>query len=66
MTKLKTKRGAAKRFSLTGSGKIKRNKAYHRHFMRNQTQRAKVNGRKTGVLTDGDATLVRRMLPYLG
>lgn len=66
MTKLKTKRGAAKRFSLTGSGKIKRNKAYHRHFMRRQTQRAKIAGRQSAILTEGDAALVRRMLPYLG
>jgi large subunit ribosomal protein L35 len=65
MTKMKTKRGAAKRFSLTGAGKIKRSKAYHRHFMRNQSQRAKVAGRKSAIVTAGDAKLVKRMLPYL-
>ena len=33
MPKMKTKRAAAKRFKVTGSGKLKRNKAYHRHIL---------------------------------
>ena len=42
MPKMKTKRSAAKRFSLTGTGKVKRADAYHRHMMTDKPKRAKV------------------------
>ena len=41
MPKMKTKRSAAKRFSLTGTGKVKRAAAYHRHMMTGKPQAAK-------------------------
>ena len=48
MPKMKTKRAAAKRFTLTGTGKIKRNKANHRHIL---TKKAKARKNKLGKST---------------
>ncbi|MFP4126989.1 MAG: 50S ribosomal protein L35 [Alphaproteobacteria bacterium] len=65
MSKLKTRRAAAKRFSFTGTGKIKRGRAFHRHnFTDCQSKTAKVRGRKPAYLKPGDAELVKKMLPY--
>ncbi len=65
MSKMKTRRSAAKRCSFTGTGKIKRRRAFHRHnFTDNQSKTAKVRGRKPAFLTPGDAELVKKMLPY--
>jgi large subunit ribosomal protein L35 len=64
MPKMKTKRAAAKRFGFTGTGKVKRNKAYHRHNMTGKPQAAKVNSRGTAVAEQGDAKLIKMMLPY--
>ncbi len=66
MTKLKTKRAAAKRFSFTGSGKIKRGHASHRHNFTSQPKQAKMRHRKTGYVAAADAPLVRMMLPHGG
>ena len=41
MPKMKTRRGAAKRFKVTGSGRIKRNKANHRHMLIRRSNKAK-------------------------
>ncbi|MBT4370882.1 MAG: 50S ribosomal protein L35 [Candidatus Marinimicrobia bacterium] len=62
MPKMKTRRGAAKRFKVTGSGRIKRNKANHRHMLIRRSNKAKRNMRQTGVLSPGDAKLVKAML----
>lgn len=64
MPKMKTKRAAAKRFSFTGSGKVKRAAANHRHNMTHKAQSVKVGQRRSKVLESGDAALVRLMLPY--
>jgi large subunit ribosomal protein L35 len=64
MPKMKTKRAAAKRFSFTGTGKIKRAAAYHRHQMTHKPQKRKVQDRKGAILSPGDARLVKLMLPY--
>jgi large subunit ribosomal protein L35 len=65
MSKLKTRRAAAKRFSFTGTGKIKRRRAYHRHNLTDcQSKTAKVRGRKPALVAPGDAELVKKMLPY--
>ena len=66
MSKLKTKRAAAKRFRFTGSGKILRNKANHRHMLTHKAKKVKVNQRGSVVVADGDAKLIKRMLPYGG
>lgn len=64
MSKQKTKRAAAKRFSFTGTGKIKRAAAYHRHQMTHKPTKRKVQDRKGAILSPGDARLVRMMLPH--
>lgn len=64
MTKLKTKRAAAKRFSLTATGKVKRSHAYHRHNLTGKPKSAKMRHRKTAYLSPGDAKLVRLMIPH--
>ena len=65
MPKIKTHRGAAKRFKATGSGKLKRNKAYKRHILTKKSSKRKRNMRDPGLVADADRSAVRRMLPYL-
>jgi len=62
MPKMKTRRGAAKRFKVTGSGRIKRNKANHRHMLIRRSNKAKRKMRLAGILSPGDAKLVKAML----
>ncbi len=62
MPKLKTHRGAAKRFRLTGSGKIRRNKAYARHILTKKSPKRKRNLRQSALICKADEALVRRML----
>jgi large subunit ribosomal protein L35 len=64
MTKLKTKRAAAKRFRFTGTGKPVRNHAHHRHYLSNKTQQAKVETRGSTLVAAADVRMVKRMLPY--
>ena len=62
MPKMKIRRGAAKRFKITGSGRIKRNKANHRHMLIRRSNKAKRKMRQAGVLSSGDRKLVKAML----
>ncbi len=62
--KMKTNRSAAKRFSFTANGKIKRKKAGMRHFMRRKGVRAKRNLRNRGYLSRADEALIKPLLPY--
>ena len=62
--KMKTNKSAAKRFSLTAKGRIKRKKAGLRHFMRRKSVRAKRNLRKTGYISKPDEKLIRVLIPY--
>ena len=62
MPKMKIRRGAAKRFKITGSGRIKRNKANHRHMLIRRSNKAKRKMRQAGILRSGDAKLVKAML----
>lgn len=64
MTKLKTKRSAAKRFRFTGTGKVKRNHAYHRHQLTHKPKKAKVAHRGATIVADADVKMIKRMLPY--
>ncbi|HPD22413.1 MAG: 50S ribosomal protein L35 [Desulfomonilia bacterium] len=63
--KIKTNRSAAKRFSLTGKGKVKRNKAYASHLLSSKSPKRKRNLRKATVVDSANMSGVRRMLPYL-
>ena len=65
MPKMKTKRGAAKRFKLTGSGKIKRGKAFTSHILTKKTTKRKRNLRKSGLVNCADVNGIRRILPYM-
>ena len=65
MPKLKTNRGAAKRFKVTGSGKVKHYKAYASHLLSAKTTKRKRNLRKSVLVNERDARNVKRLLPYL-
>ena len=62
MPKMKTKRSAAKRFKLTGSGKLRRNHAYKSHILTKKSKKRKRNLRKSTIVDPADAGRVRRML----
>ena len=64
MPKLKTHRGAAKRFKKTGTGKIVRGAAFKRHILTSKTTKAKRKMRGTRQVADQDAPKLERMLPY--
>lgn len=63
MPKMKTHRGAAKRFKVTGSGKVKRSHAYHSHLLASKSPKRKRNLRKGAYLSKADAARVERLLP---
>ena len=62
MPKMKTRRGAAKRFKVTGSGRIKRNKANHRHMLIRRSNKAKRKMRQAGALSSADRKIVKAIL----
>lgn len=62
MPKMKTHRGAAKRFSLTGSGKVKFKHANLRHCLEHKQKSTKKRLQKTGIMDEVDAKKARRML----
>ncbi len=64
MPKLKTHRGAKKRFSFTGSGKIKRKKANASHILTKKSQKRKRNLRKSTLIAKVEQKNVRRLIPY--
>jgi len=59
---MKTRRGAAKRFKLTASGRIKRNKANHRHMLIRRSNKAKRKMRHAGLVDSSNLKNVKRML----
>jgi large subunit ribosomal protein L35 len=65
MPKMKTNRGAAKRFKTTGTGKIVRNKAYSSHILTKKNTKRKRNLRKSGLVHSSDMSNVKRLIPYL-
>lgn len=62
MPKMKTRRGAAKRFKLTGTGKVKRNKAYASHIMTKKSTKRKRKLRKSTILVAAEVKRVKRMI----
>ena len=64
MTKLKTKKAAAKRFNVTASGKVKSYQAGKKHGMMKRTNSQIRNLRGTTILCDADARIVKKFLPY--
>ena len=65
MPKLKTNRGAAKRFKVTASGKVKHYKAYASHLLSGKTTKRKRNLRKSELVSERDVKNVKRLIPYL-
>ena len=64
MPKMKSKRSAAKRFKVTGSGKIVRHHAYHSHILTHKTTKQKRRLRKAAVVDSTCIKEVKRCLPY--
>ncbi len=64
MPKIKTHRGAAKRFSLTGTGKVKRSKAYASHILTKKKRKRKRTLRKADFLDKSDIKGIKKLIPY--
>lgn len=64
MPKIKTHRGAAKRFSLTKKGKIKRAKAYKSHILTKKSPKRKRNLRKVTYVSAVEAKNIKKLIPY--
>jgi large subunit ribosomal protein L35 len=62
MPKMKSNRAASKRFRLTGTGKVRRNKAYKSHILTKKTQKRKRNLRKADIVDRTDQRRVKRMI----
>jgi large subunit ribosomal protein L35 len=65
MPKLKTHRGAAKRFKVTGTGKITRNKAYKRHLLTGKPSKRTRSLRKDALVHDAQLENIKKLLPYM-
>ena len=65
MPKMKTKRAAAKRFKATGTGKLKRGKAYRRHILTKKSPKTKRNLRKAAITEPSNERMMKKILPYL-
>ena len=65
MPKMKTNRGAAKRFKITGTGKIVRNKAFANHILTKKNSKRKRNLRKSGLVDSANKKSMTRLMPYL-
>ncbi len=65
MPKMKTKKSASKRFSLTGTGKIKYKKMNLRHILTKRSPKRKMHLRQAGILSEDSAARIRKQqLPY--
>ena len=64
MSKLKTHKGAAKRFSLTKSGKVKRGKAFRSHILNKKTTKTKRKLRAGGYASAADEKNIKALIPY--
>ena len=65
MPKIKSHRGAAKRFNLTKSGKIKRAKAYKSHILTKKSTKRKRNLRKSTMTDATNSKVMKKILPYM-
>ena len=65
MPKLKTHRGAAKRFTLTASGKVKRSKAFASHILTKKTTKRKRNLRKSTLVDSANHKEIKKLIPYI-
>lgn len=65
MPKIKTHRGAAKRFKVTGTGKIMRRKGYKSHLLTGKSSKRTKKLRKAALVSDSEYANIRRLIPYL-
>ncbi|SPD74763.1 50S ribosomal subunit protein L35 [uncultured Desulfobacterium sp.] len=65
MPKIKTNRGAAKRFRTTGTGKIIRNKAFASHILTTKTRKRKRKLRKSAVVDATNFKRTAKLIPYM-
>ena len=65
MPKLKTKKAAAKRFKKTGTGELKRSKAYKSHILTKKTTKRKRNLRKAAMTDSTNVKNMKKILPYI-
>ncbi|MEW6067260.1 MAG: 50S ribosomal protein L35 [Nitrospirota bacterium] len=65
MPKLKTHRGAAKRFKTTGTGKIKRSRAYKSHLLTGKSSKRTRGLRQTALVSDTEYANIKKLLPYI-
>lgn len=65
MPKMKTNRGAAKRFKLSSSGKVVRRKAFTSHILTKKSTKRKRNLRKSDIVDPSNVKGIKRILPYL-
>jgi len=64
MPKMKSNSGAKKRFKRTGSGKLKRKKAYRRHILTKKSPKRKNNLGKSTLVHENDQKSIDKLLPY--
>jgi large subunit ribosomal protein L35 len=64
MPKMKSSRGASKRFSLTATGKVKRHKAYRSHILTKKSKKRKRKLRKSTELSKGDQKRIKRLMGW--
>ena len=65
MPKMKTTKAAAKRFKTTGTGKLKRKKAYKSHILTKKSQKRKRNLRKAAMTDATNVKSIKKILPYM-
>jgi large subunit ribosomal protein L35 len=61
---LKTHKGAAKRFKVTASGKVKHKKAFLRHILTKKSSKGKRKLRQSGMIDKADLKSIKGMLPF--
>ena len=64
MPKIKTHRGAAKRFNKTGTGKVSRAKAFKQHILTSKTAKRRLGLRGTTLVSTADTPRLEKMIPY--
>jgi len=64
MPKLKTNRGAAKRFKKTGSGKYKKSSSHMNHILTKKSSKRKRHLRSSSLISDADVKSIKKLLPY--
>ena len=65
MPKMKTNRGAAKRFKLTANGKLKRKKAFASHILTKKNRKRKRNLRQADYVSSSELKRIKKLVPYL-